>query len=111
MLIQKCLNERSSKKDYSDQTKKIIDEKTTEESDESEIQPEETNVDWELKTLSRKPKSMKKADKNVEGRKRKNKNESHNDNDTSSTTDWNFQFESTRISQALNLDSSEISIM
>ena len=108
MLIQKCLNERSSKKDYSDQTKKIIDEKTTEESDESEIQPEETNVDWELKTLSRKPKSMKKAE-NVEVRKRKKKNESHNDNDT--LADWNFQFESTRISQALNLDSSDISIM
>ncbi len=109
MLIQKCLNERSSKKDYSDQTKKIIDEKTTEESDESEIQPEETNVDWDLKTLSRKPKSMRKADKNVEGRKRKKKNESHNDNDT--LADWSFQFESTRISQALNLDSSDISIM
>ena len=108
MLIQKCLDERSSKKDCKDKSKKEMDEKTTE--DESEIQPEETNVDWELKTLSRKPKSMKKADKNVEGRKRKNKNESHNDNDTS-TTDWNFQFESTRISQALNLDSSEISIM
>ncbi len=106
MLIQKCLNENTPKKDCKDKSKKKIDEKTT---DESEIQPEETNVDWELKTLSRKPKSMKKAE-NVEGRKRKNKNESHNDNDTSSTTDWNFQFESTRISQALNLDSSDISI-
>jgi hypothetical protein len=53
---------------------------------------------------------MKKAE-NVEGRKRKKKNESHNDNDNDTSTDWNFQFESTRISQALNLDSSEISIM
>jgi hypothetical protein len=106
MLIQKCLDEKTSKKDCKDKSKKKIDEKTTE--DESEIQPEETNVDCEVKPFSRKPKSMKKAEF-AEGRKRKKKNESHNDNDT--LTDWNFQFESTRISQALNLDSSEISIM
>ncbi len=107
MLIQKCLDEKTPKKDCKDQSKKEIDEKTTE--DESEIQLDETNVDCEVKTFSRKPKSMKKAEF-VEGRKRKKKKESQNDNDTS-TTDWNFQFESTRISQALNLDSSDISIM